>query len=160
MVFNRSRRGFSGRARELLELASPLVCQAVAQRERLSRLTIALRDAQRHAAVADRAAGQLAALTPREREVVENQLVEGIGDREIARVLGISPRTVHKHLEQIYRKLGLQSRTAVIAVVRGTISAPLAAARSSAAPAASAASTASAAAAHRHFDRQVELVPA
>ncbi|EFC79290.1 LuxR C-terminal-related transcriptional regulator [Parafrankia sp. EUN1f] len=144
LVFNRSRRGFSGRARELLDLASPLVCQAVAQRERLSRLTIALRDAQRHAAVADRAAGRLAALTPREREVVD-QLAEGIGDREIARVLGISPRTVHKHLEQIYRKLGLQSRTAVVAVVRGTISAPHAA-RSSAAPAASAASTASAAA--------------
>ncbi|WP_261565116.1 LuxR C-terminal-related transcriptional regulator [Frankia gtarii] len=123
LVFNRSRRGFSGRARELLDLVSPLVCQAIAHRERLTRLTCALRDAQRHVSAADRAAGRLAGLTPREREVVA-RLVDGIGDREIARALGISPRTVHKHLEQIYRKLGLQSRAAVVAAVREAQPAP------------------------------------
>ncbi|GHF92679.1 MULTISPECIES: response regulator transcription factor [Amycolatopsis] len=31
-------------------------------------------------------------------------------DREVARLLGISPRTVQKHLQQIYRKLDLTSR--------------------------------------------------
>ncbi|MCK9904334.1 helix-turn-helix transcriptional regulator [Parafrankia colletiae] len=117
LVFNRSRRGFSGRARELLDLVSPLVCQAVAHRERLTRLTTALRDAQRHASASDEAASRLPGLTPREREVAAH-LVDGVGDREIARALGVSPRTVHKHLEQIYRKLGLQSRAAVVAMMR------------------------------------------
>lgn len=120
LVFNRSRSGFSGRVRELMDLVSPLVCQAIAHRERLTRLTCALRDAQRHASAADRAVERLPGLTPREREVVA-RLVDGIGDREIARALGISPRTVHKHLEQIYRKLGLQSRAAVVAMVRGPL---------------------------------------
>lgn len=29
-------------------------------------------------------------------------------------ILGISPRTVQYHLEQIYRKLGVQTRTAAV----------------------------------------------
>jgi DNA-binding CsgD family transcriptional regulator len=35
----------------------------------------------------------------------------------IARQLGISPRTVNKHIENIYRKLGTHDRTS--AVLRG-----------------------------------------
>ncbi|OAA24537.1 transcriptional regulator, luxR family [Frankia sp. EI5c] len=123
LVFNRSRRGFPERSRELLDLLSPVVCQAVAHRARLTRLTRALRDAQRHAAASEEAAGRLPGLTPREREVAA-RLADGIGDREIAVALGISPRTVHKHLEQIYRKLGLQSRGAVVAMMRDPRPAP------------------------------------
>lgn len=119
LAFNRSRRGFSERARELLDLASPLVCQAIASRERITRLTLALRDAQRHQHVSDQAADQLTALTPREREVVA-RLADGTGDREIARALGVSPRTVHKHLQQIYQKLGLHSRASVAAMMHHT----------------------------------------
>ncbi|HEX2300800.1 MAG TPA: helix-turn-helix transcriptional regulator, partial [Pseudonocardiaceae bacterium] len=64
----------------------------------------------------DRARSQLSALTPREREIAE--LVVGAAtDREIARCLGISQRTVHKHLERIYRKLSLTSRTSLITLV-------------------------------------------
>jgi hypothetical protein len=32
------------------------------------------------------------------------------------RVLGLSPRTVDKHLEQIYAKLGIENRTAAAAI--------------------------------------------
>ncbi len=97
---------------------------------------MALRDAQRHAAAADRATGRLRGLTPREREVVA-RLVDGLGDREIARALGISPRTVHQHLEQSYRKLGLQSRATVVAMMRDAQPAPKAAPPPSAATGAS-----------------------
>jgi DNA-binding CsgD family transcriptional regulator len=55
-------------------------------------------------------------LTPRERQVVA-QVESGSTDREIARSLQISPRTVHKHLEQIYRKLGLRSRVSLIVLM-------------------------------------------
>ncbi|MDQ1294869.1 MAG: hypothetical protein QG608_2754 [Actinomycetota bacterium] len=55
-------------------------------------------------------------LTPRERQVAV-QVESGSTDREIARSLQISPRTVHKHLEQIYRKLGLRSRVSLIVLM-------------------------------------------
>jgi len=55
-------------------------------------------------------------LTPREREVLA-WLAHGKTDAEIAAFLGTSPRTVHKHLEHIYVKLGVETRTA--AVMRG-----------------------------------------
>ena len=34
----------------------------------------------------------------------------------IAQILGLSPRTVDKHLEQIYSKLGVENRTAAAAI--------------------------------------------
>ncbi len=36
----------------------------------------------------------------------------------IAHDLGISPRTVHKHLENLYRKLGVGDRLRAVAVAR------------------------------------------
>lgn len=36
----------------------------------------------------------------------------GKTDRDIAAILAISPRTVHKHLQRIYDKLGVETRTA------------------------------------------------
>lgn len=68
-----------------------------------------------HTDQVEQALPRLSTLTKREREVVEH-LVGGVSDREIARSLAISQRTVHKHLERIYRKLGLGSRTSLIAV--------------------------------------------
>ena len=57
-----------------------------------------------------------AGLTAREHEVLR-WLGCGKTDKDIAGILGISPRTVHKHLQRIYEKLGVETRTA--AVVRG-----------------------------------------
>jgi len=55
-------------------------------------------------------------LTPRERQVAAH-VTAGATDREIARSLAISPRTVHKHLQQIYRKLDLTNRTGLIVLL-------------------------------------------
>ena len=43
-------------------------------------------------------------------------LSKGKANRDIAQILGLSPRTVDKHLEQIYAKLGVENRTAAAAI--------------------------------------------
>jgi len=41
-------------------------------------------------------------------------LAGGKTDRDIADILGISHRTVHKHLQRIYEKLGVENRTSAV----------------------------------------------
>ena len=50
------------------------------------------------------------ALTERERDVLK-LIAQGMGDREIARELVISERTVQSHVHNILDKLGLENRT-------------------------------------------------
>lgn len=50
-------------------------------------------------------------LTPREAEVLF-WIAEGKGNAEIALLLGASVRTIHKHVENLFRKLGCESRNA------------------------------------------------
>jgi len=52
-------------------------------------------------------------LTARENEVL-HWLAAGKTDRDIGDILAISPRTVHKHLQRIYEKLGVETRTAAV----------------------------------------------
>ena len=54
-------------------------------------------------------------LTGRESEVL-SWLSMGKTNRDIAQILGLSPRTIDKHLEQIYAKLGVENRTAAAAL--------------------------------------------
>jgi DNA-binding NarL/FixJ family response regulator len=54
-------------------------------------------------------------LTAREAEVVL-WISRGKSNRDIAEILGLSPRTVSKHLEQIFEKLGVENRTAATAL--------------------------------------------
>jgi DNA-binding CsgD family transcriptional regulator len=63
-----------------------------------------------------------AALTHRECEVIE-WLAAGKTDRDIADILGISRRTVHKHLQRIYEKLGVETRTAAVVRALGAATA-------------------------------------
>ena len=75
---------------------------------------------QRVEAIAERAAVEPAApappslLSPRELEVL-TFVSRGLTDAEIAEQLFISPRTVSGHLQSIFNKLGLSSRTAATA---------------------------------------------
>lgn len=57
-------------------------------------------------------------LTPREAEVL-GWIAHGKQNAEIARQLFISPHTVGKHVEHIFEKLGVRTRTAAAAYARG-----------------------------------------
>ena len=56
-----------------------------------------------------------AALTPRETEVL-SWLAKGKTNRDIGDILGMSHRTVNKHLEHIFEKLGVETRSAAAMV--------------------------------------------
>jgi DNA-binding CsgD family transcriptional regulator len=120
LVFNRSRRGFGPADRAVVELVLPHLRQAVGQRRRLARLrrTVAARHAHSPVPGPGGTPGGLdwAALTPREREVVAS-LAGGASDHQIGRALGISERTVGKHLENVYRKLDLPGRVVLMAAL-------------------------------------------
>jgi DNA-binding CsgD family transcriptional regulator len=53
-------------------------------------------------------------LTPREIEVL-GALGKGMTNKEVARLLGISPHTVKFHIESLFRKLGAASRAEAVA---------------------------------------------
>jgi DNA-binding NarL/FixJ family response regulator len=55
------------------------------------------------------------ALTRREAEVLL-WLCRGKSNRDIGEILGLSPRTVNKHLEQVYTKLGVENRASATAL--------------------------------------------
>jgi DNA-binding CsgD family transcriptional regulator len=58
------------------------------------------------------------ALSAREHEVLR-WVAAGKTDRDAADILRISVRTVHKHLQSIYAKLGVETRTAAVMRVLG-----------------------------------------
>ena len=88
-VLNRTRRDFSDRERALLDLLRPHLAR-VYQKTKTS----------------DR-------LTRREAEVLR-WVAAGKSDAQIGAILGISARTVQKHLEHAYQKLGVENRTAAV----------------------------------------------
>ncbi len=61
-----------------------------------------------------------ASLTPRETEVL-TWLARGKTNRDIAEILGMSHRTVNKHLEHIFEKLGVETRAAAAALATRAI---------------------------------------
>ncbi len=119
-VLNRTRRDFSDRECELLDLLRPHLAGAYAAA-----------CAQGHPASTSAVAGYEGSgplhsgqvLTRREGEVL-GCLSSGKTDREIGLILGISARTVQKHLEHIYPKLGVETRTAAVMRVNARASAP------------------------------------
>jgi len=59
-------------------------------------------------------------LTPREAEVLY-WVVKGKINRDIGDILGSSPMTVKKHLERVFAKLGVETRTAAAAMAMSRI---------------------------------------
>lgn len=58
---------------------------------------------------------EIESLTKREREVLD-LLAKGETSLVLAQRIGVRPRTVQKHLQRIYAKLGLKGRTAAAVV--------------------------------------------
>lgn len=56
-------------------------------------------------------------LTARQREIL-HLVAAGMANRQVGRQLGLSENTVRKHLENAYARLGVQSRTEAIALLR------------------------------------------
>jgi DNA-binding CsgD family transcriptional regulator len=87
---------FSEREKAMLALARPHVAELHARRDRELR-------------------GE-PNLTPRQWEVLR-QVATGAGNTQIARTLGLTEATVRKHLENVFLRLGVQSRTEAVARV-------------------------------------------
>ncbi len=64
-------------------------------------------------------AGPLDRLTAREREIVQ-AVAHGLSFKQAARKIGVAPSTVANHLYRIYRKLGVNSRTALADLIHVT----------------------------------------
>ncbi|MBH0238612.1 response regulator transcription factor [Methylobrevis albus] len=60
-------------------------------------------------------------LTVREAEVLL-WIARGKSNRDIGEILGLSPRTVNKHLEQIYAKLGVENRASAAVLAAEVLS--------------------------------------
>lgn len=59
-------------------------------------------------------------LTDREGEILD-LVAAGKTNAEIAETIWIAPGTVRKHLENVYEKLGVSSRTAAVATLRSSV---------------------------------------
>ena len=104
IALNRAGRDFSEDDRAVLKaLSAPLGNALRRARDRQSA----------GAALATAGTDGLAALTDREVQVLQ-LAARGRTNKAIARTFDVSPRTIAKHLEHIYRKLGVTSRAAAV----------------------------------------------
>jgi RNA polymerase sigma factor (sigma-70 family) len=104
LEFDRAGPDFEERDRAVLDLLLPHLRQ-------FSRTAIRRR-------MRTRIANAVEQLTPRERQIMQ-RVSRGQTNAEIAWQLGISPETVRKHLENVYGKLGVHTRTAAVAALFG-----------------------------------------
>jgi DNA-binding CsgD family transcriptional regulator len=112
IVLERGNAGFDAHDCERLELLRPHLAFLYREACRADRVQAS---GQRHGAPLESVAPITfsASLTAREHEVV-HWLAAGKTDAEIGALLSISVRTVQKHLEHVYIKLGVETRTAAV----------------------------------------------
>ncbi len=106
-VFGRTRRDFSERDRTLLHLMKPYLIYTYR--------TLLYRTRLRHIGFVPSCGLEQFDLTPREREVLA-WVAKGKTNPDIGSILGLSHRTVQKHLEHIFIKLRVETRTAAAAI--------------------------------------------
>jgi DNA-binding CsgD family transcriptional regulator len=109
IALNRTVRDFSERDRAVLDVIRPHLAQSY--RNAIERAALRERTEAAERAVRSAPAASLASLTSREQEVLA-LVADGKTNLQIATGLSLSPRTVQKHLEHIYDKVGVRSRTA------------------------------------------------
>ena len=122
VALSRSDRDFSEQERDMLETARPFLIQSYRNAVRYSALLAGRRTGQDPLTLPD--VTQLCALglTHRQSQVLQ-LIATGAAEREIGVRLGISHRTVQKHLEHCYRTLGVDSRSRAAAIAWATIDA-------------------------------------
>jgi DNA-binding CsgD family transcriptional regulator len=106
LALNRQSGEFSDADLQLLDMLRGPLSLALARARARQRAQQALRD---------RGRAELGVLTSREVQILELVAV-GRTSIAIGRVLDVSPRTVAKHLERIYRKLGVGNRAAAVSL--------------------------------------------
>jgi DNA-binding CsgD family transcriptional regulator len=117
VALSRGETDFSDGERDLLNKARPFLIQAYRNAIEHSRV---------HAEFDRRVGGPMLAalirrgLTRREAEVLF-EVVAGRSNRGAAQALGVHERTVEKHLERCYRKLGVRSRAEATALTRSLV---------------------------------------
>jgi DNA-binding CsgD family transcriptional regulator len=62
---------------------------------------------------------RLPTLTPRERQIL-SLVSDGLAGKQVARLLGISPKTVERHKTRIYSKLGVPNQAAAAGLAART----------------------------------------
>ncbi|MFJ3480107.1 MULTISPECIES: helix-turn-helix transcriptional regulator [Streptomyces] len=113
-LVHRSGGDFSRHDERYAARVQPLLRAATAHRS----LLMALRESSGSARRRQANHALAAPLTPRETNVL-HLLATGLTAEVIGRRLGISPRTVHKHLNALYRKLGAADRLSAVLRAQG-----------------------------------------
>jgi DNA-binding CsgD family transcriptional regulator len=108
IALNRRGRDFTERERALLEYVRPHLALAYERAELVAELRQAAAPASTHRRLAE------SGLSNREIQVLA-LVGSGKSNPEAGLILGISARTVQKHLEHVFGKLGVNSRTAAAA---------------------------------------------
>jgi DNA-binding CsgD family transcriptional regulator len=108
VVLHRDDREFTDEERDFLNRARPFLIQAY-------RNAIAYSETGRPSANAMMEALLAQGLTARQAEVVRHVALGG-SNRDVAMRLGLSDRTVQKHLQLAFRKLGVSTRSAAAAI--------------------------------------------
>ncbi|MGH8583065.1 MAG: response regulator transcription factor [Gammaproteobacteria bacterium] len=107
VTLRRARRDFSERERELLVLLRPHLVQAY----RNVLVETNLRQALGLRSVGNRSLSSV--LSRREAQILD-LVALGKSNKDIGQILNSSPRTVGKHLEHLFAKLGVHNRTAAM----------------------------------------------
>ena len=106
---------FSEKEMTIIELLKPQVNIALRNWQRIRKLEKLHRTLAEKRVVIDPAhdaTHSMDRLTPRQQAVAE-QVARGLDNRQIAKILHISPKTVGKHLENIFETLEIHHRTAL-----------------------------------------------
>lgn len=86
--------------------------------EIVEQLRAILTDIEGHVSEAKRSA-ILCLLTPREKEIAEMLVNTSFSQKELASHLGLSEATIRTHIERIYRRLNVHSRSELVTLLRG-----------------------------------------
>ena len=117
LIFNALRAGANGyllkrsRPAEIVRAIKEVASGGAPMSTHVARLVVA------HFHRSPRSSNELESLTTREREVLEH-LARGLLYKEVAAELGLSPSTINFHVEAIYRKLHVRTRTEAILKLR------------------------------------------